>query len=406
MSDTTTDFRPAQRVASLGVSGILRITDNANALKRAGRPVIVLGAGEPDFDTPANIVEAAVRALGRGETRYTVLDGSVAMKEAVQLKFRRDNGLDFALNEISVSTGAKQVIFNALMATLDAGDEVILPTPYWTSYADMVEICGGTVVAVPCDGAQGFRLQPAQLEAAITPRTRWLFLNSPSNPTGAAYSVEQIEALGEVLARHPHVMVLADDIYEHILYDGLAFATPAAVVPALRERTLTVNGVSKSYAMTGWRLGYGAGPKALIAAMAVVQSQVTSCPSSVSQAAAIEALTGPQDIVRERCASFQARRDFVVGALNAMPGIECRMPEGAFYTFASCAGVLGKRTARGTVLHTDTDFCDYLLQDFDVAVVPGSIFGLAPYFRISYATSMAQLEEACARILRACAALT
>ncbi|RZL53570.1 MAG: pyridoxal phosphate-dependent aminotransferase [Variovorax sp.] len=406
MSDTTTEFRPAQRVASLGVSGILRITDNANALKRAGRPVIVLGAGEPDFDTPANIVEAAVRALGRGETRYTVLDGSVAMKEAVQLKFRRDNGLDFALNEISVSTGAKQVIFNALMATLDAGDEVILPAPYWTSYADMVEICDGTVVAVPCDGAQGFRLQPAQLEAAITPRTRWLFLNSPSNPTGAAYSVGQIEALGEVLARHRQVMVLADDIYEHILYDGLAFATPAAVVPALRERTLTVNGVSKSYAMTGWRLGYGAGPKALIAAMAVVQSQVTSCPSSVSQAAAIEALTGPQDIVRERCASFQARRDFVVGALNAMPGIECRMPEGAFYTFASCAGVLGKRTARGTVLHTDTDFCDYLLQDFDVAVVPGSIFGLAPYFRISYATSMAQLEEACARILRACAALT
>lgn len=406
MSEITTDFRPAQRVASLGVSGILRITDNANALKRAGRPVIVLGAGEPDFDTPANIVEAAVRALGRGETRYTVLDGSVAMKEAVQLKFRRDNGLDFALNEISVSTGAKQVIFNALMATLDAGDEVILPAPYWTSYADMVEICGGTVVAVPCDGAQGFRLQPAQLEAAITPRTRWLFLNSPSNPTGAAYSVGQIEALGEVLARHRQVMVLADDIYEHILYDGLAFATPAAVVPALRERTLTVNGVSKSYAMTGWRLGYGAGPKALIAAMAVVQSQVTSCPSSVSQAAAIEALTGPQDIVRERCASFQARRDFVVGALNAMPGIECRMPEGAFYTFASCAGVLGKRTARGTVLHTDTDFCDYLLQDFDVAVVPGSIFGLAPYFRISYATSMAQLEEACARILRACAALT
>lgn len=399
-------FRPSRRVGALGVSGILRITDNANALKRAGRPVIVLGAGEPDFDTPPNIVEAAVRALGRGETRYTVLDGSVAMKEAVRLKFRRDNGLDFALNEISVSTGAKQVIFNALMATLDAGDEVILPAPYWTSYADMVEICGGTVVAVRCDGAQGFRLQPAQLEAAITPRTRWLFLNSPSNPTGAAYSVEQLKALAEVLERHPHVMVLADDIYEHILYDGLAFATPAAVVPALRERTLTVNGVSKSYAMTGWRLGYGAGPKALIAAMAVVQSQVTSCPSSVSQAAAIEALTGPQDIVRERCASFQARRDFVVGALNDMPGISCRMPEGAFYTFASCAGVLGKRTPRGTVLDTDTDFCDHLLQDYDVAVVPGTIFGLAPYFRISYATSMAQLEEACARIARACAALT
>ncbi|MGJ7579907.1 pyridoxal phosphate-dependent aminotransferase [Variovorax sp. RHLX14] len=399
-------FRPSQRVASLGVSGILRITDNANALKRAGRPVIVLGAGEPDFDTPPNIVEAAVRALARGETRYTVLDGSVAMKEAVQLKFRRDNGLDFALNEITVSAGAKQVIFNALMATLDAGDEVILPAPYWTSYADMVDICGGVPVVVPCDAAQGFRLQPEQLEATITPLTRWLFLNSPSNPTGAAYSAAQLSALAEVLERHPQVMVLSDDIYEHILYDGLAFATLAAVAPQLRDRTLTVNGVSKSYAMTGWRLGYGAGSKALIAAMAVVQSQVTSCPSSVSQAAAIEALTGPQDIVRERCASFQTRRDFVVASLNDMPGISCRMPEGAFYTFASCAGVLGRRTAGGTTLRTDTDFCDHLLQDFDVAVVPGAIFGLAPYFRISYATSMAQLEEACARIAKACNALT
>ena len=399
-------FRLSQRVGALGVSGILRITDNANALKRAGRPVIVLGAGEPDFDTPPNIVEAAVRALARGETRYTVLDGSVAMKEAVQLKFRRDNGLDFALDEITVSAGAKQVIFNALMATLDAGDEVILPAPYWTSYADMVDICGGTVVAVPCDAAQGFRLQPEQLEAVITPHTRWLFLNSPSNPTGAAYSAAQLSALADVLARHPQVMVLSDDIYEHILYDGLTFATIAAVAPQLRDRTLTVNGVSKSYAMTGWRLGYGAGPKALIAAMAVVQSQVTSCPSSVSQAAAIEALTGPQDIVRERCASFQARRDVVVAALDEMPGIFCRKPEGAFYTFASCAGVIGKRTARGTTLHTDTDFCDHLLQDFDVAVVPGAIFGLAPYFRISYATSMAQLEEACARIAKACNALT
>ena len=399
-------FRPSQRVASLGVSGILRITDKANALKRAGRPVIVLGAGEPDFDTPPNIVEAAVRALTRGETRYTVLDGSVAMKEAVQFKFKRDNGLDFALNEITVSAGAKQVIFNALMATLDLGDEVILPAPYWTSYTDMVDICGGTSVVVPCDASQGFRLQPEKLEAAITPRTRWLFLNSPSNPTGAAYSAAQLKALAEVLERHPQVMVLSDDIYEHILYDGLAFATLVAVAPQLRDRTLTVNGVSKAYAMTGWRLGYGAGPKAMIAAMAVVQSQVTSCPSSVSQAAAIEALTGPQDIVRERCVSFQARRDLVVGALNDMPGISCRMPEGAFYTFAGCAGVLGKRTASGIVLHNDTDFCDHLLQDCDVAVVPGTIFGLAPYFRISYATSMSQLEEACARIARACAALT
>ncbi len=399
-------FRLSQRVAGLGVSGILRITDDANALKRAGRPVIVLGAGEPDFDTPQNVIDAAGRAMARGETRYTVLDGSAAMKEAVRFKFRRDNGLDFAMNEITVSTGAKQVIFNALMATLDPGDEVILPAPYWTSYADMVDVCGGVSVVVPCEAAQGFRLQPEQLEAAITPETRWLFLNSPSNPTGAAYSAAQLSALAEVLERHPQVMVLADDIYEHILYDDLAFATLAAVAPQLRYRTLTVNGVSKAYAMTGWRLGYGAGPQELIAAMAVVQSQVTSCPASVSQAAAIEALTGPQDIVRERCASFQARRDFVVGALNDMAGIACRTPEGAFYTFASCAGVLGRKTPRGIALHTDTAFCDYLLQDFDVAVVPGAIFGLAPYFRISYATSMAQLEEACGRIAKACAALS
>jgi aspartate aminotransferase len=323
----------------------------------------------------------------------------------VQLKFKRDNALDFALDEISVSAGAKQVIFNALMASLNPGDEVILPAPYWTSYADIVQICGGVPVPVACTGENGFRLDAAQLEAAITPRTRWLFINSPSNPTGAAYSAAQLKPLCEVLLRHPQVWVLADDIYEHILYDGLAFATPVAVEPRLRERTLTINGVSKAYAMTGWRVGYGAGPRALIAAMAVVQSQTTSCPSSISQAAAIEALTGPQDIVAERCADFQARRDFVVAALNRAPGLHCRVPEGAFYTFASCAGVLGKRTRGGALLQTDSDFCRYLLQDFEVAVVPGSVFGLAPYFRISYATSMAQLEEACARIIAACAAL-
>ena len=398
-------FEPAQRVRAIGVSEILRITDHANALKRAGRPVIVLGAGEPDFDTPEHIRAAAARAIARGDTRYTVLDGSPAMKAAVQFKFKRDNGLDFALNEISVGAGAKQVIFNALMASLNPGDEVILPAPYWTSYADIVQICGGLPVSVPCSEEQGFRMEAAQLEAAITPRTRWLFLNSPSNPSGAAYSTAQLAPLCEVLLRHPKVWVLADDIYEHILYGGLAFATPVAVEPRLRERTLTVNGVSKAYAMTGWRVGYGAGPRALIAAMAVVQSQSTSCPSSVSQAAAIEALTGPQDIVAERCADFQARRDFVVAALNRAPGLHCRVPEGAFYTFASCAGVLGRRTHSGRLLQTDSDFCNYLLQDFEVAVVPGSVFGLAPYFRISYATSMAQLEEACARIAAACEAL-
>ncbi|KQU86594.1 aspartate aminotransferase [Variovorax sp. Root318D1] len=399
-------FEPAERVRAIGVSEILRITDHANALKRAGRPVIVLGAGEPDFDTPEHIRAAAARAMERGDTRYTVLDGSPAMKAAVQFKFKRDNALDFALDEISVGAGAKQVIFNALMASLNPGDEVILPAPYWTSYADIVQICGGVPVSVPCSEANGFRLEAAQLEAVITPRTRWLFLNSPSNPSGAAYSAAQFAPLCEVLLRHPKVWVLADDIYEHILYDGLAFATPVAVEPRLRDRTLTINGVSKAYAMTGWRVGYGAGPHALIAAMAVVQSQSTSCPSSVSQAAAIEALTGPQDIVAERCADFQARRDFVVAALNRAPGLHCRVPEGAFYTFASCAGVLGRRTQNGMLLQTDSDFCNYLLQDFEVAVVPGSVFGLAPYFRISYATSMAQLEEACARIAAACEALT
>lgn len=402
---SSSTFEPAQRVRAIGVSEILRITDHANALKRAGRPVIVLGAGEPDFDTPEPIRAAAARAMERGDTRYTVLDGSPAMKAAVQFKFKRDNGLDFALNEISVGAGAKQVIFNALMASLNPGDEVILPAPYWTSYADMVQICGGVPVSVACGEAHGFRLDAAQLEAAITPRTRWLFLNSPSNPSGAAYSATQLAPLCEVLLRHPQVWVLADDIYEHILYDGLAFATPATVEPRLRERTLTVNGVSKAYAMTGWRVGYGAGPRALIAAMAVVQSQSTSCPSSVSQAAAIEALTGPQGIVADRCNDFQARRDFVVAALNRAPGLHCRVPEGAFYTFASCAGVLGRRTRSGMLLQTDGDFCGYLLQDFEVAVVPGSVFGLAPYFRVSYATSMAQLEEACARIAAACEAL-
>ncbi|MDB5846566.1 MAG: aminotransferase [Rhodoferax sp.] len=406
LSRPATAFRPAQRVRAIGVSEILRITDHANALKRAGRPVIVLGAGEPDFDTPEHICAAASRALARGETRYTVLDGSPAMKAAVQLKFQRDNGLHFELNEISVGAGAKQVIFNALMASLDPGDEVILPAPYWTSYADMVQICGGVPVVLPCSEAQGFRLDAAQLDAAITPHTRWLFLNSPSNPSGAAYSAAQLKPITKVLLRHPQVWVLADDIYEHILYDGLAFATPVAVEPRLRERTLTVNGVSKAYAMTGWRVGFGAGPVPLVQAMAVAQSQSTSCPSSISQAAAIEALTGPQAIVTERCRSFQARRDFVVAALNATPGLACRRPEGAFYTFASCAGVLGRHTPGGQQLLTDTDFCNYLLQDFDVAVVPGSVFGLAPYFRISYATSMGQLEEACARIQAACEALT
>lgn len=400
-----TAFRAADRISAIGVSDIVRITQAANELKRQGQPVIVLGLGEPDFDTPAHVIEAAQQAMAQGDTHYTVLDGTPALKAAIQLKFRRDNGLVFATNEITVGAGAKQVIYNALMASLNPGDEVILPAPYWTSYADMVLIAGGVPVVVPCSEANGFRITPEELDAAITPRTRWVFINSPSNPSGTAYSAEQLRPILEVVLHHPQVWVLADDIYEHILYDGLAFATPAAVLPALRERTLTVNGVSKSYAMTGWRLGYGAGPKALIAAMAVVQSQATSCASSISQAAAVAALTGPQDVVAERCRAFQARRDLVVAALNASPGLRCRVPEGAFYTFASCEGVLGRTTPGGVLLRTDADFCDYLLREFHVAVVPGSVLGLAPYFRISYAASMADLQEACARIQRACKAL-
>ena len=400
-----TAFRAADRISAIGVSDIVRITQAANELKRQGQPVIVLGLGEPDFDTPAHVIEAAQQAMAQGDTHYTVLDGTPALKAAIQLKFRRDNGLAFATNEITVGAGAKQVIYNALMASLNPGDEVVLPAPYWTSYADMVLIAGGVPVVVPCSEANGFRITPEQLDAAITSRTRWVFINSPSNPSGTAYSAEQLRPILEVVLHHPQVWVLADDIYEHILYDGHAFATPVAVLPSLRERTLTVNGVSKSYAMTGWRLGYGAGPKALIAAMAVVQSQATSCASSISQAAAVAALTGPQDVVAERCRAFQARRDLVVAALNASPGLRCRVPEGAFYTFASCEGVLGRTTPGGVLLRTDADFCDYLLREFHVAVVPGSVLGLAPYFRISYAASMADLHEACARIQRACKAL-
>lgn len=400
-----TAFRAADRLGAIGVSEIVRLTQEANQLKRQGQPVIVLGLGEPDFDTPAHILEAAQQAMARGETHYTVLDGTAELKAAIQHKFKHDNGLDFAQSEITAGAGAKQILYNALMASVNPGDEVILPAPYWTSYADMVLIAGGVPVVVPCTEANGFRITPEQLEAAITPRTRWVFINSPSNPSGAAYSAEQLRPVLEVVERHPQVWLLADDIYEHILYDGRAFATPAAVLPSLRDRTLTVNGVSKSYAMTGWRLGYGAGPKALIAAMAVVQSQATSCPSSISQAAAVAALTGPQDVVRERCQAFQDRRDLVVGALNASPGLRCRVPEGAFYTFASCEGVLSRTTPGGMLLRTDADFCAYLLREHHVAVVPGGVLGLAPYFRISYAASTADLQEACARIQRACQAL-
>ena len=398
-------FQPADRLSTIAVSEILAITAEAQARRRAGRPTIVLGAGEPDFDTPDNVKQAAIEAIRAGATKYTALDGGPELKSAVQAKFARENGLDFGLDEITCGAGAKQILANAMAATLNPGDEVILPAPYWTSYADIVAINGGVVRSPVCDETSGFKLTPTRLDAAICERTRWLVLNSPSNPTGAAYSEPELMALAEVLARHPHVWVLSDDIYEHILYEG-RFATMAQVAPDLRERTLTVNGVSKAYAMTGWRVGYGAGPSELIAAMAVVQSQSTSCPSSVSQAAAVEALEGPQDIVAERRERFRARRDAVVAALNAIPGLSCRTPDGAFYTFANCAGLMGRETPLGVRLSSDTDLCRHFLTAVDVAVVPGSCFGLGPYFRISYATSEAALQEACARIADACEALT
>lgn len=405
-TDTTVaPFRRAQRIAAIQVSEILRIGAVATQRRKDGRPMIVLGAGEPDFDTPDHVKEAAIRAIRAGQTKYTVLDGTAELKAAISAKFRRENQLDYAADEISVGAGAKQVMHNAFMATLDAGDEVILAAPYWTSYADMVLIAGGRPVLVSCTEENGFRLKAADLEAAITPRTRWLLLNSPSNPSGAAYSAEQLRPILDVLKRHRQVWLMSDDIYEHLLYDGVPFATGAQLEPALKERTLTVNGVSKAYAMTGWRLGYGGGPKALIAAMAVVQSQSTSNPCSISQAAAIEALSGPQDTVAEWRQVFQHRRDQVVERLNAIDGIVCRRPEGAFYTFASCAGLIGRRTPDGTLIASDTAFCRYLLDAHDLAVVPGNCFGLTPHFRISYAASEANLREACERMALACKAL-
>ncbi|MCS3727124.1 pyridoxal phosphate-dependent aminotransferase [Bradyrhizobium betae] len=399
-------FRPAQRIGAIGVSEILKIGAVAQRLKREGRPVIVLGAGEPDFDTPDHVKDAAIRAIRAGQTKYTSLDGTPELKAAIAQKFRRENDLVYAADEITAGAGAKQVIHNAFMASLSPGDEVILAAPYWTSYADMVRIADGTPVDVLCRADNGFRLDAGDLERAITPKTRWLLLNSPSNPTGAAYSAAQLRPILDVLKRHPHVWLIADDIYEHLIYDGMPFVTAAALEPSLKSRTLTVNGVSKAYAMTGWRVGYGGGPRELIAAMAVVQSQSTTNPCSVSQAAAIAALTGPQDLLVERRAAFQRRRDIVVDALNAIDGVICRRPEGAFYIYASCAGLIGRHTPDGVTIDSDAAFCRFLLERHDVAVVPGSCFGLAPYFRLSYATSEQNLREAVMRIAKACRELS
>ncbi|WP_420992198.1 aspartate transaminase [Cupriavidus sp. 30B13] len=377
----------------------------ARELRAAGRDIVGLTSGEPDFDTPQHVCEAATRAMAASRTKYTDVGGTPELKAAIAAKFRRDNNLDYAAGEIVVGTGGKQIIFNALMCTVDKGDEVIIPAPYWVSYPDIVLLADGTPVFVPCPAENGFKLRPQDLERAITPRTRWLVLNAPNNPSGAAYSHAELKALAEVLMRHPHVWVMTDDIYEHILYDGRKFCTIAEVEPALKARTLTINGVSKAYAMTGWRIGYGGAPAELVKAMVKLQSQSTSNPSSISQAAALEALNGPQDFIAERTRIFQSRRDMVVAELAGMPGISCHSPEGAFYVYPSCAGILGKRTPDGKVIETDADFVLYLLEAQNLAVLQGGAYGVSPFFRISFATSEAQLREGMRRLRAACEAL-
>ncbi len=395
----------SENLSRVAPSATMAVTQAAREMKAAGIDVIGLGAGEPDFDTPDHIKAAAIKAINEGKTNYTNVDGIPELKEAICAKFKRDNDLSYTPSQINVSPGGKPVIYNALMATLSAGDEVIVPAPCWVSYPEMVKLCGATPVVVPCDMASGFKLTPEQLEAAITPKTRWLMLNSPSNPTGAAYSGADLKALSEVLLRHPHVMVFTDDIYEHLVYDGFEFATIAQVEPALYERTLTMNGLSKAYAMTGWRIGYGAGPEWLIKAMAKVMSQSTSNPSSISQWAGVTALNGPHDFIAKRNIAFAARRNAVVAGLNNAEGLSCATPDGAFYVYPNCAAVIGKTSKGGQKIENDTDFATALLKESHVAVVPGGAFHGSPHFRISYATSMEQLEKACARIQGFCAAL-
>ncbi len=395
----------AHSLSRIKPSATMAVSQLARELTAQGRDIIGLGAGEPDFDTPDNIKAAAIAAIQRGETKYTTVDGIPELKQAICAKFRRENGLEYKPSQISVAPGGKPVIFNALMATLNPGDEVIIPAPYWVSYPDIVLMAGATPVFVETSIATGFRVTPEALEKAITPKTKWLIFNSPSNPSGAAYSHAQIKALTGVLVRHPHVWTLADDMYEHLLYDGMKFATIAQVEPGLYDRTLTMNGVSKAYSMTGWRIGYAGGPELLIKAMANVMSQSTSNPSSISQWAAVEALNGPQDFIPARAKIFQQRRDLVVSMLNQATGIQCPVPEGAFYVYPSCAGCIGKKTPDGQVIKTDEDFVKALLAAEGVAVVQGSAFGLAPHFRISYATSTEALTAACERIQRFCASL-
>ena len=397
LSETLSRVKPSPTIA---------VTTLAAELKAAGKDVIGLGAGEPDFDTPDHIKAAGVAAIKAGKTKYTAPDGIPELKAAICAKFERENGLSYTPQQVSVGTGGKQILYNALMATLNPGDEVVIPAPYWVSYPDMVLLAGGTPVIAPATLENSFKLTPEQLEAAITPKTKWLIFNSPSNPTGAGYSRAELKALTEVLLRHPHVWVMTDDMYEHLAYDGFEFCTPAQVEPALYARTLTCNGVSKAYAMTGWRIGYAAGPVELIAAMRKIQSQSTSNPCSISQWAAVEALNGPQEFLAANNAVFQRRRDLVVSMLSAIDGITCPVPEGAFYVYPSIAGLIGTTTPSGTVIDSDETFSRALLEDTGVAVVFGAAFGLSPNFRVSYATSDDALKAACERIQAFCAKLT
>lgn len=395
----------ASRLSRVKPSPTVAVTTKANELKAAGRDVIGLGAGEPDFDTPDFIKDAAAEAMRKGQTKYTPVNGTLALREAIAAKFKRENGLDYKPSQITVGCGGKQTIYNALMATVNPGDEVIIPAPYWVSYPDITLLAEGTPVFVACGENSGFKLSAEALEAAITPKTKWLILNSPSNPTGAAYTRADLRALADVLLKHPHVWVMTDDMYEHLVYDGFEFTTIAQVEPKLLDRTLTLNGVSKAYSMTGWRVGYAAGPAELIKAMDIIQSQSTTHTSSISQAAAAAALNGPQDFLKDWRKQFQARRDLVVEMLNQAKGIRCPKPEGAFYVYPSCEGVIGKTTPAGKRIETDEDFVTALLESEGVAVVHGAAFGLSPYFRISYATSEKNLREACTRIQRFCASL-
>ena len=396
ISDTLARVKPSPTIA---------VTTKAQELKAAGRDVIGLGAGEPDFDTPDNIKAAAKRAIDAGKTKYTAVDGIPELKQAICAKFARENGLSYKPNQITVGTGGKQTLYNALMATLNPGDEVIIPAPYWVSYPDMVLLAGGTPVPVKCGIESNFKLTPAQLEAAITPKTKWFIFNSPSNPTGAGYNRAELKALTDVLMRHPHVWVMSDDMYEHLVFDDFEFVSPAQVEPGLYDRTLTCNGVSKAYAMTGWRIGYAAGPVDLIRAMGTIQSQSTSNPCSVAQYAAVEALNGTQDFLAENRTTFQRRRDLVVSMLNQAEGIKCPCPEGAFYVYPDISALIGKTSAGGTKISDDEAFATALLEEAGVAVVFGAAFGLSPNFRVSYATADAALEEACRRIQSFCAGL-